>query len=134
MAYLASNDDHRFSEIMIAELEAVTSANTAAEWAIQMIAELQALWIDATDRNHIHAAFRKLNIQTRTQVMQIDVESTGKLLRETSLILADLTERCKELDTCLRDPVANGYDGTTTRAQWRQSIERAEAFLARGNQ
>ena len=44
------NDDHRFSEIMIAELEAVTSANTAAEWAIQMIAELQALWIDATDR------------------------------------------------------------------------------------
>lgn len=43
-------DDWHFSEIMLAELAAVTSASTAAEWAIQMIAELQALWIDATDR------------------------------------------------------------------------------------
>lgn len=86
----------------------------------------------ATVRNHIHAAFGKLNIQTRTQVMQIDVESAGKLLLETSLILADLVARCKELDACLRDPAANGYDGATTRAQWRQSIERAEAFLRDG--
>ena len=86
----------------------------------------------ATVRNHIHATFRKLNIQARTQVIQIDMESTAKLLLETSLILADLTARCKELDVCLRDPVANGYDGATTRAQWRQSIERAEAFLRDG--
>lgn len=86
----------------------------------------------ATVRNHVHAAFRKLNIQARTEVIQIDMKSTRKLLRETSLILADLTARCKELDTCLRDPAANGYDGATTRAQWRQSIERAEAFLRDG--
>lgn len=83
----------------------------------------------ATVRNHVHTTFRKLNVQARTQIMQIDMESTAKLLRETSLILADLIAHCKELDACLRDPVANGYDGATTRAQWRQSIERAEAFF-----
>lgn len=43
-------EDYRFSEMMLAELASIQSANTSAEWAIQMIAELQARWIDATDR------------------------------------------------------------------------------------
>lgn len=42
--------------------------------------------------------------------------------------LAELVSRCRELDVCLRDQDANGYDGATTRSLWRQSIERAESL------
>jgi len=50
MVHPQRTDDWHFAEIMLNELDAVSSANTAAEWAIQTIAELQALWIDAVDR------------------------------------------------------------------------------------
>lgn len=43
--------------------------------------------------------------------------------------LMDLVARCEQLDACLKDPIANGFDGATTRAQWRQSLAKAQAYL-----
>jgi len=44
--------------------------------------------------------------------------------------LTELVRRCRELDECHRDLVAMAYDGATTRAVWRQEVDRAELALS----
>jgi len=44
--------------------------------------------------------------------------------------LRELVDRCNELRACMSDPEADMYDGNTTRAQWRHTVEKAIKWLA----
>lgn len=50
MAHERANDDWRMAEHYIDMLNMLGHEHTCAVWAIQMIAELEARWIDAVDR------------------------------------------------------------------------------------
>jgi hypothetical protein len=50
MVHPQYTEDWHYNEQMLHELTAIHPTRASTVWAIQMIAELQALWIDATDR------------------------------------------------------------------------------------
>lgn len=64
--------------------------------------------------------------------VSVHPEKLAKAAFDTCMVLADLTARCMELDACLKDAMANGYDGATTRAKWHESLVKADDFLKTG--